>query len=146
MARLRDVQASASVPGEIFERLTADVPETLTQIAKAWRVPRGLFVEWYATEHAARYDAALKVLADRLAHEAIADANEADDRDSAAAARVKADTKLKVASKWDRRRYGESEEGRQIAPVVIQIAQLRDAPAVSISTGPAPKLLEEVPI
>lgn len=55
----------------------------------------------------ARYDAFLKSKADLLAHEALEDVAEAVDKDSAAVAKVRADTKLRVAEKWDRERYGE---------------------------------------
>lgn len=55
----------------------------------------------------ARYESVLAAKADDLVHQALDDAEEAIDRDSAAGARVKADTKLRVASKWDRDRYGE---------------------------------------
>jgi hypothetical protein len=55
----------------------------------------------------ARYEAILAARADALVAEALEDVAEANDRDSAAAAKVKADTKLRIASKWDRGRYGE---------------------------------------
>lgn len=55
----------------------------------------------------ARYDAFLKSKADLLAHEALADVEAAVDKDTAAVAKVRADTKLRIAEKWDRERYGE---------------------------------------
>ena len=55
----------------------------------------------------ARYDAFLKSKADLLAHEALEDVAAAMDKDTAAVAKVRADTKLRIAEKWDRERYGE---------------------------------------
>lgn len=54
-----------------------------------------------------RYDSFLAAMADRLATEALEDVDGAVCKDTAAAAKVKADTKLRIAEKWDRERYGE---------------------------------------
>jgi len=135
LARLDEVQADEAVPTIVFQRLTEG--ESLQDIARKWQVPVGRFVQWFMTEHAELYDAALKVKADELVHGALTEADTAKDRDSAAAARVKADIRLKVASKWDRKRYGDADEGRAHAPVTIQIANLRGAP-LSITTGEKP--------
>ena len=55
----------------------------------------------------ARYDAILASRADALVQEALDDVAEAEDKDTAAVAKVRADTKLRIAEKWDRERYGE---------------------------------------
>jgi hypothetical protein len=117
MARLEDVKADAGSATEVFRLLTdPDGRMTLSGIAKLWRVPRGRFVEWFTTTHATLYDAALKVRADELAHEALEIADEQAEvvkengetfdpnvqRD-----KLRADTRLKLAAKWDRSRYGE---------------------------------------
>jgi hypothetical protein len=65
----------------------------------------------------ARYDAVLAANAEALVEEALDDVAGAKDRDTAAAAKVKADTKLKVASKWDQERYGERVQVTQAAKV-----------------------------
>jgi hypothetical protein len=58
----------------------------------------------------ARYEAILAAKAEELVHEALDDVAEAVDVPSAAVARVKSDVKLKVASKWDRYRYGDAKD------------------------------------
>lgn len=118
MARLDDVKADASAPGEVFRLLTdAEDPKTLAEVAKAWAVPKGRFVEWFTTTHADLYDAALKVRAADMALEALAISDEQAEvvkengetydpdvgRD-----KLRIDTRLKLASKFDRMRYGET--------------------------------------
>lgn len=107
MARLVDVMSDEGSPSEVFRLLTDEgSPRTLAQIAKAWAVPRGRFVEWFTTKHADRYDAALKVLAEQLAQEALekADAAEAEDLGPR---KLQVETRLKIAARWDRDRYGD---------------------------------------
>lgn len=117
MARLVDVMSDEGAPSEVFRLLTDEgAPRTLAQIAKAWAVPRGRFVEWFTTKHADRYDAALKVLADQLAHEALEIADEQKEAvrpdgskyDSEVPRdKFRAETRLKIAARWDRDRYGD---------------------------------------
>jgi hypothetical protein len=117
MARLEVVVAQASTPSVVFQRLTdAEKPETLREIAKAWQVPAGRFIEWFTTTHVALYDAALKVRADQLAHEALAIADEqhaVEKKDGTTydpevpRDKLRTDTRLKLASRWDRSRYGD---------------------------------------
>jgi hypothetical protein len=133
LARLEAVIADESVPGVVFQRVCDG--ETLRDIAKAWELPKGQFVRWFSTEHSELYDAALKVLADDLAHEALVKADAATPED-VACAKLSVDTRLKLAGKWDRKRYGEENESRNVAPVTIQIANLRGAP-VTVTAGPA---------
>jgi len=140
MARFEADKADASTPGKVFELLTDPEgrtpdgkPWTLRRIAKAWGVPRGRFVEWFTTAHAELYDAALKVRADELAHQAleIADGDGDVARDS-----LGVNTRLKLASKWDRKRYGEEAEAVRVTPVTIQIANLRGAVEVVLEEKP----------
>lgn len=116
LARLEDVKRDEGAPAEVFRLLTdPDGPGTLREIAKQWRVPRGKFVQWFTEEHGALYDAALKVRADELAHAAleIADEQEAIEKKDGSTFdpdvprdRLRVDTRLKLAEKWDRARYG----------------------------------------
>lgn len=117
MARLEQVQADQNAPSVIFHRITEG--ETLHEIARTWGVPKGRFVEWFATNHADLYESALKVWADRLAHEALEIADEQNEvvkengqkfdpdvpRD-----KLRIDTRLKLASKFDRARYGDKQD------------------------------------
>ena len=76
--RLEGVKAAANTADVVFARLTdVDRPETLSEIAKAWQVPVGRFVQWFTTEHEALYDAALKVLAAQDAVDVVRIADEA---------------------------------------------------------------------
>jgi len=143
LARLEDVKRDEGAPGEVFRLLTdPDEPMTLRQIAKAWGLPRGRFVEWFTTEHAGLYDAALKVRTDDLAHEALAIADEQCEvvkengetydpdvgRD-----KLRVDTRLKLAAKWDRKRYGEEADAVRVQAVTIQIANLRGETKVEVA-------------
>jgi hypothetical protein len=119
MARLEQVQADQQAPSVIFARLTAEEPETLRQIAKAWGLPRGRFIEWFTTTHAELYDTALKVKADEIAHEALQIADEQKEvikKDGSAfdpdvgRDKLRVDTRLKLASKFDRSRYGDKQD------------------------------------
>lgn len=123
LARFEEVKADAAVPMMVFGRVCDG--ETLRGIAKEWRVPRGRFIEWFTAEHAALYDSALKIRADELAHEALSRADGAATPEEVPAARLQVDTRLKLAAKWDRRRYGEEAERVSITPVTIQIGGFR---------------------
>jgi hypothetical protein len=127
LARMEEVKSDATAPSVVFQRMTADKPETLREIARAWGVPAGRFVEWFTTEHSGMYDAALKVLAADYAHDSIGIADGAAKPEDVPAAKLQVDTRLRVASKWDRKRYGDEVESRVQAPVTIQIANLRGA-------------------
>ncbi|MEQ1668407.1 MAG: hypothetical protein ABL868_08150 [Sulfuriferula sp.] len=79
--------------------------ESLKQIATAWKLPATRFVKWISDddERLAQYEGALKVRADELIHEAMHTAQYGDDiqRD-----KLVVETKFRVASMWDRQRYG----------------------------------------
>jgi len=126
MARLEDVKRDEGAPSEVFRLLTADEPMTLRQIAKEWGLPKGRFVEWFTTGHASLYDAALKVLAVDLGHGA-KEILDGATMESVPLAKLQSDGYLKLASKWDRKRYGEEADAVRVTPVTIQIANLRGA-------------------
>lgn len=107
MARLEAVQAAANTPSVVFQRVAEG--ETLKDIARAWQIPVGRFTEWFTTEHAALYDAALRVRADQLAHEALERADGADEK-TVPTAKLQVDTRLRLAEKWDRQRYGAAKD------------------------------------
>ena len=104
MARLEAVVALSETVSVVFQRVCDG--ESLRVIAKAWGVPVGRFTEWVLMKHEGMYDAALKVRADQLAHEALEKADGAD-AESVGPAKLQVDTRLKLAGKWDRSRYGE---------------------------------------
>lgn len=95
--------------------------ESLKGIGRSWELPVGRFVEWVVgdAERKAAYEAALRVRADELAHEAlaVADGSEPEQvpRDSL---RVK--TRLALAGLWDRERYGQGGgAGGKVTRVVV---------------------------
>ena len=118
LARLEHVKLQEATPSVVFQRLCEG--ETLRDIAKAWQIPVGLFVEWFTTEHLVLFDTALKVRADQLAHEAVAIADEqkeAVDKNGKVfdpevpRDKLRVDTRLKLAAQWDRARYGAKDSG-----------------------------------
>lgn len=92
--------------------------ETLKQIARSWQVPVMRFVEWVVNDafRCGVYQAALKVRADELAHEALRISDEQElavgkngveyDPD-VARDKLRVATRLKLAGTWDRERYGQ---------------------------------------
>lgn len=118
LARLEAVVAAGNTPSVVFQRVCEG--ETLRDIAKAWQIPVGRFTEWFSTEHSELYDAALKVRADQIANEAlsIADEQQAVQKKDGSVfdpevprdtLRVK--TRMQLAEKWDRQRYGSKDGG-----------------------------------
>lgn len=79
--------------------------ESLRKIAVAWNLPVTRFVKWIAEDdkRTLEYENALKVRADELVHEALDSAAHGDDlgRD-----KLIVETKFRVASMWDKQRYG----------------------------------------
>lgn len=119
MARLRDVVAQENSMSIITQRLMDG--ETLKEIAKAWQVPYGKLAEWVIEdrERSERYNAALKIWADSLAQECVAIADEQAEvakRDGGTfdpdvpRDKLRIETRLKLAGKWNRERYGETTE------------------------------------
>lgn len=118
LARLEAVKLDQSTPSVVFQRVCDG--ETLREIAKAWGLPKGPFIQWFTTEHAALYDSALKVKADELAHEALAISDEqaaVEKKDGGtydpdvARDKLRVDTRLRLAEKFDRTRYGNKDSG-----------------------------------
>jgi len=154
VARFEVVKAAAETVSVVFQRLADG--ETLGEIAKAWGVPRGRFTEWVMEHHGEMYDSALKVNADRIAHEALAISDEQQEVEKKDGTtydpdvgrdKLRVDTRLKLAGKWDRARYGEhvqhqvgvravlrvdfSRPGeRVVEPVVVEISESGKIPAL----------------
>ena len=118
MARLEVVRADPGVVAEVFRLLTDG--SDLKAIAKLWAVPRGEFARWFTTQHGEEYEAALKVRADELAHDAVAIADEQKEVVRADGStfdpevprdKLRVDTRLRLVEKWDRMRYGAKDAG-----------------------------------
>ncbi len=98
--------------GVIVQRVAEG--ETLKELAKGWSVPYGKLAEWI-TEDAGRaeqYARASRLWMDALARETVAIADGLSGaeltKQEVTAARIKIDTRLRLASKLDRERYGDS--------------------------------------
>jgi len=146
MARLAVVRADAQAPDEVFRLLTdADEPKTLDEIAKLWALPRGRFVEWFTTEHAGKYDAALKVLGASLGHQVLELTNSAT-AETVGLLKFKTDRYLRLAAHWDGARYSPKVEHKHsgVLPVlVIEIAGEEAPPGRVIEAEEAEVLPEK---
>lgn len=141
MARLEEVKRDVDAPAIIFERVADG--EELRELAKSWALPKARFVEWFTTEHAGLYETALKVRADRLAHEALEDAAGATP-ETIGPAKLRVETKLKIASKWDRSRYGEQKS--EAVQVVVNISDVpREIALLEERLGLRAKVVDALP-
>lgn len=79
--------------------------ESLKAIARAWQLPPTRFVKWISDddERLSQYEGALRVRADELVHEALEKAETGED---VARDKLIVETKFRVASMWDKQRYG----------------------------------------
>lgn len=137
MARLVDIQKDASAPHVIFHRLCDG--ETLRDLASEWKLPRGRFVEWFMTTYPEKYDAALKVRADGLVHDALDRAHGATPEDTAPR-KLAVETNLKVAAHWDRTRYGAKDVGPAGGGITV-IVDRSCGGAIAIQAGDASVLI-----
>lgn len=107
MARFEYVKVQESTPSVVFQRLCEG--ETLREIASAWQVPKGLFIQWFMEEHRDLFDAAERVLAQDLKVDALKEADSATNEDiKPRTLRVK--TRLELLPLMDRSRYGGKED------------------------------------
>lgn len=128
LARFREVIEEANTMPIIVQRVSDG--DTLKDIAKAWQIPYGKLSEWIIEDRtrSEQYNQALAIWGDSLAQESvqIADAggNEAGEvqRD-----KLRIDTRLKLAGKLNRPRYGESSEIKHTGSVSL-IAVLSSLP------------------
>lgn len=147
LARLEAVKADPLTMSVVVQRITdADRPETLKDICRAWRVPYGKFCEWILDdrERAEKYSAALRFVAEAEAHAALAIADGVEpERDAVAKAKLQIDTRMRLASKWARDRYGESSEVRhtgQVSLVAVLSGMPRGREIDVTPQAPAPLL------
>lgn len=141
MARLEVVVAQPQTPSVVFQRVAEG--ESLKEIAKSWQVPVGRFTEWFTTEHAGLYDAALKVRADQLAHEALDTADGAD-AETVGPSKLQVQTRQWLASRWDRARYGEQVQHQLSGRAVLKVDFSRPGERVIEPEPPTIPALEEI--
>ena len=150
MWRLGQLKADPEAPARIFQMLTsghdgAEFPKaSLTRVAKELGVPKGSFLEWFTTEHPALYESSLRVVAADLAIRAVEAAMAATPED-VQVKRLQSDVFLKLASRFDRARYGEqapiarSEYAQPDAGLLLAAGALLER----LGAGPAVQRLPE---
>lgn len=147
MWRLARLKEDAQAPGRIFQMLTqtgVGFPKAaLPALARELEVPKGSFVEWFTSEHPGLYEAALRVIAADLAIKAAEAAIEATPED-VQVKRLQADVFLKLASRFDRARYGDQGPQARSEIVVMDIGLLGEAGKLLERLRPAPRLPEKV--
>lgn len=162
LARLREATADPSTMSVIVQRITdADEPETLKEIARAWKVPLGRLAEWITEdrERSEQYANALRIAAEQHALDAlkIAEGTPRQALDPAgkplfdeagkpivitpdvARDKLRVDTRLKLASKLAREKFGEMNEVR-VSGSVSLISVLSSLPRGNVID------VEEVPV
>jgi hypothetical protein len=128
LGRLEYVIEQADTMAIVVQRLSGG--ETLKEIAKAWEVPYGRFAQWIVEDRgrSEQYNGALKIWADSLAQECVAIADEQGEvskRDGTSydpdvpRDKLRIETRLKLAGKWDRSRYGEATEVKHTGSVSL---------------------------
>lgn len=142
MARFEAAKVDPNLPSEVFARIAEG--ESLKQIAATWRLPKARFAEWYMTEHGKLYDAALKVAAADLAMQALDAADAGLDKDDVPAARLAADVRLRLASKFDRDRYGDSVTVNKNVNVTMDAGLVGYASALLQQIGKRPGIKDRV--
>lgn len=100
------LKADPKTPDVIVQRVAEG--ETLREICASREVPYSLVAQWIAETPGlkAQYDVALQLWGDALAQETVGIADKAD-RENVPGAKLAVETRMKLASKWDRDRYGE---------------------------------------
>lgn len=112
--RFNEWKLDVNVPAMLFSRVGEG--ETLAEICKNQEIPYSLVARWIEETPAlkAEYELARKSWADRLAQETLKIADDVEGADEAShvsAAKLRVDTRLKLAGKLDRERYGERDQG-----------------------------------
>jgi hypothetical protein len=128
LARFREVIEDASTMGLIVQRVTDG--ETLKDIARAWSIPYGRLAEWIVEDRtrSEQFNQALAIWADSLAHESVQIADEGGaEAGEVQRDKLRIDTRLKLAGKLNRPRYGDSTEIKHTGTVSL-IAVLSSLP------------------
>jgi hypothetical protein len=115
-----DPACAAATLEEICQRVSDD--ETLAEVCKAWDLPFGRVRAWIAAEpeREAAYHAALRLRADQLAGETIAIAD--DVTAFPQQKRVRIDTRFKLASYYDKQRFGDAPTVAVSNSVVLKLS------------------------
>lgn len=130
LARFREVIEDPTTMSVIAQRLTDG--EALKDIAVAWKIPYGRLAEWIIEDRdrSEQYNQALQIWTDALAQESVRiadDAGEADSQVGVQRDKLRIETRLKLASKLNRARYGDAVEHKHTGSVSL-IAVLSSLP------------------
>ena len=152
VARFEHVIRQPDTMSIIVQRLTDG--ERLREIARAWEIPYGRLAAWIAedAERKSQYEAALAIWADSLAQEAVAIADEQAEvrkengetfdpnvqRD-----KLRIETRLKLAARWNRERYGEKVQHQHtgLQPSLTIVMAPADEPGIVIDAEPVKQTL-----
>lgn len=154
LARFAEVTENPSTMPILAQRLSEG--ETLKEIAKDWEIPYGRLAQWVIEdrERSEQYNVALKIWADSLAQECVSISDEQNmvttergttfdpdvPRD-----KLRIETRLKLAGKWDRNRYGEQTKHEHTGSLSL-ISVLSSIPRGEVFENevPAPALPRQV--
>lgn len=115
-------------PGLIDDVIAAVLAgNSLLEIAGEMKAPPSAFVAWLQQNHAQTYTDALAIRANEFAHQCIRIADEATPED-VSVARLRVETRLKLAGKWDKAMYGDSRQitGPGGGPVEVDVREIGD--------------------
>lgn len=145
---------------ELKQRITDG--ETLHGVSAALNVPHGLFASWVESEPARMnaYKAALRVRADALLHEALTvSANTQEGQtvkegpdgvvttteDMLGHRKLRVDTNLKIAARWDPARFGDSQRVELTAKVIrpSEVTLLEGARRIAFAMARGAHLAEQ---
>lgn len=104
--------------------------KTLKAICKEKGWPKSIVSKWIAEdqERKAQYDSALSLWADELAQDTVEIAD--DDKAEVGRSKLRVDTRMRLASRWDRARYGENPNVNITAQAGSLISILSSLPPV----------------
>ena len=132
---------------DVADPLTMDVitqrlsdGESLKEICRSRGWPKSFVWKWINNDPELKnaYDGALQAWADQMAQEAIQISDDADPETGVPHAKLRVDTRLKIAAKWDRQRYGETPNVQINAQSGSLVAILSSLPALRAPEEDAP--------
>lgn len=142
LERFREMVEDPTTMSVLVQRVSDG--ETLKEISKKWQVPYGRLAEWIIedTERSAQYNQARQIWSDALATESVQIADDANaDQASVQKAKLRIETRMKLASKLNRATYGDAVEHKHTGSVSL-IAVLSSLPrGREIDATPSPAAL-----